>query len=516
MTTYMQCAQRCAMIAFGVSAVIVAESFTPAAAHAQWIRMHHQAYYPADHNWSFQRYYQSADRLFNAFDYGHAILYETLLTRPNAPASLLEEQEYRFITERLLVNPPRLPVVENAIQPQYARLAPEAIAMFEWAHVLHRQLYDVLGDPRMSDIERDSEARRVLDYYLSRPELAFSTKPKSMALMQEQPYSLAFRKGWPRFNGLIWAYHWLQVGLYEPLVVGRDFVERRAMVDAAVARFRQMLVSPPSGLPHQMPMTAAIAPTFAERFPEAAIVFDNLHSMHDVISDILANPQVPRNRKRAEILLAAERFRDDTSFVMTVEGWRTMSLHMGVENQGGRAAGFMAELPQPTVSYGAVMRHDPVTGEMTGVSYGEILEAAAHVHDEPAEDPHAGHQTPAGAAATDASAGPGVHSFEPLPDGGLVAVRADPADTASVRLIREQLRDLREAFSRGDFSSAGFGHDGPVPGTDVMSARSEHIHFMVEHVEGGAVLRMHTSNEAALAAIHSFLWFHLQLRTPGA
>src|SRR5690606_4054431 len=139
--------------------------------------------------------------------------------------------------------------------------------------------------------------------------------------------------------------------------VGRDFVERRAMVDAAVARFRQMLVSPPSGLPHQMPMTAAIAPTFAERFPEAAIVFDNLHSMHDVISDILANPQVPRNRKRAEILLAAERFRDDTSFVMTVEGWRTMSLHMGVENQGGRAAGFMAELPQPTVSYGAVMRH---------------------------------------------------------------------------------------------------------------------------------------------------------------
>src|SRR5690606_33429737 len=252
-----------------VAALLAIAPFVPSTAHAQWIRVHEQAYYPADHNWSFQKNYQSADRLFNAFDYGHAILYETLYTRPDAPASLLEEREYRFITERLLVNPPRLPVVEDAVEPHYSRLVPEAKAMFEWAHVLHRQLYDVLGDPRMSDAEREREARRVLDYYFSRPDLAFSRKPKSMELMQEQPYSLAFRKGWPRFNGLIWAYHWLQVGLYEPLLVGRDFVERRALVEAAVARFRQMLVDPPGGFPHQMPMTAAVAPTFAERFPEA-------------------------------------------------------------------------------------------------------------------------------------------------------------------------------------------------------------------------------------------------------
>jgi len=114
--------------------------------------------------------------------------------------------------------------------------------------------------------------------------------------------ALAFRQKYHNFNGLIWGYHWFQVGLYEPLLVGKSVAERQAGVRATVARFWQMLGDPMTSLPYQMPMTAAIAPEFAKRFPEAAIIFDNLHSMHDVASDILANPSVPRNRKRAEIV----------------------------------------------------------------------------------------------------------------------------------------------------------------------------------------------------------------------
>jgi hypothetical protein len=179
-----------------------------------------------------------------------------------------------------------------------------------------------------------------------------------MRLMQEQPYSLAFRRRYPKFNGLIWAYHWLQVGLYEPLVVARSAEERQAGVTAAVARFQQMLADAPRTMPYQMPMTSAVAPRFAARYPELAIVFDNLHSMHDVISDVLANPAVPRGRKRAEILLAARRYRDDTTEVMTVAAWRRMSAMMGVENMGGPAVGFLGGLPTPSVARGAVMRHD--------------------------------------------------------------------------------------------------------------------------------------------------------------
>jgi hypothetical protein len=372
-----------------IAAALAALALHVAPAGAQWVTTYEQFYLQAPHNWVFRNNYQGADRLFNAFDYGHAILYERLWTRPDAPPSLLEEREYDFLTRRVLVRPPRVPLEEAAIEVRYARLAPEAKQMFEWAHLLHRQLYDVLADARLDTAARDREVARLLAYYRTRRDLAFSARPKSMKLMQEQPYSLAFRKAYPKFNGLIWGYHWLQVGLYEPLMVGRTEAERQAGVRATVARFWQMLQDPPRSFPYQMPMTAAVAPTFAARYPEAAIVFDNLHSMHDVISDILANDAVPRDRKRAEILLAAQRFRDDTSYVMTREAWLTMTGHMGVENMGGPAVGFLPTLPTPTVTYGAVMSHDDRTGAMTGFKYGEATGGEHAGHQMPMPDPAA-------------------------------------------------------------------------------------------------------------------------------
>jgi hypothetical protein len=346
-------------------------------ANAQWSTTHEQFYLQAPHNWTFRNRYQAADRLFNAFDYGHAILYETLWTEPNAPASALEVDEYDYLTKTVLVKPPRVPLEEAAIEIAYAKMAPEAKTMFEWAHILHRQIYDVLGSEKLSESEKDAEVARLLAYYKSRPDVAFSSHPKSMELMQEQPYSLAFREKYPKFNGLIWAYHWLQVGLYEPLLVNATPATRQAGVRATVARFWQMLREPPATMPHQMPMTAAVAPAFAARYPEAAIIFDNLHSMHDVISDVLANPMVPRDRKRSEILRAARLYRDDTSYVMPVQAWLTMSREMGIENMGGPAVGFLPDLPDPTVTYGAVMQHDEQTGKMVGMKVGEMTGAMA-------------------------------------------------------------------------------------------------------------------------------------------
>lgn len=346
-------------------------------AKAQWSTTHEQFYLQAPHNWTFRNRHQAADRLFNAFDYGHAILYETLWTQPNAPASVLELKEYDYLTKKVLVKPPRVPLEEGAIEIAYAKLVPEAKTMFEWAHILHRQIYDVLASDGLNEAEKDAEVARLLAYYKSRPSVAFSSQPKSMELMQEQPYSLAFRQKYPKFNGLIWGYHWLQVGLYEPLLVNTTPESRQAGVRATVARFWQMLDDPPLKMPHQMPMTAAVAPTFASRYPDAAIIFDNLHSMHDVISDILANADVPRDRKRSEILRAARLYRDDSSYVMPVQAWLTMSQVMGVQNMGGPAVDFLPDLPTPTVSYGAVMQHDPRTGRMTGMKVGEMTGAMA-------------------------------------------------------------------------------------------------------------------------------------------
>ena len=86
---------------------------------------------------------------------------------------------------------------QRAIGPDYVQLIPEVVAMFEWAHMLHRQLYDVLSDARISD-ERQVRVQQLLAYYRSRPDLALSLRPKGMSLMEGQPYSLTFRRAAPR------------------------------------------------------------------------------------------------------------------------------------------------------------------------------------------------------------------------------------------------------------------------------------------------------------------------------
>jgi hypothetical protein len=363
-----------------LAAVAAATPLAPLPAAAQWSTAYEQTYLPASHNWAFRRNYNAAERLFYAFDYGHAILYETLWTRPAAPPSVLEEHIYNPLTRRILVRPPHVPLEEAAIEVAYAKLAPEAKVMFDWAHILHRQVYDVWADERIPPAEKDLHIDEILRYYKSRPEVAFSSVPKSMDIMDGQYFSLAFRERYPKFNGLIWAYHWLQIGLYEPLLVARSADERQAGVKATVARFWQMLEDAPDNMPPLMPMTAAVAPRFAERYPEIAIIFDNLHMMHDVISDILASPAVPRDRKQAEIRRQVDLFRDDTSYATTVEEWRQMAVGMGVHNQGGPAVGFLAELPTPTVPRGMTM---------AGMDHAAMDHGAHNGHATP--DPHAGH-----------------------------------------------------------------------------------------------------------------------------
>jgi hypothetical protein len=328
-----------AALALALAAGMV-PAFSAAPAQAQLERVYHPMYLPAQHNWTFRQHYPALDRIFAAFDYGHGILYETLHTRPTAPVSLLEEEIYRHLTLDVLRNPPRMPMPERAFMPRYARLVPLAKEMFEWAHILHRQAYDILADDRVAD--RDAAMEELLAHYLSSP-LAFTDVPKGMAIMDEQYFSQVFRQRYPRFNGLIWAYHWLQVAVHEPLLLHDTPEERQAAMQALLARFWQMLEDPPHALPSEMPMTAAIAPEFTARYPRFAAIFDNLHMMHDVISDILVSDQVAD--KRAEIYRQAGLFRDPDAMAVTREEWIAMALAHGLDAQGGPAVGILPPVP---------------------------------------------------------------------------------------------------------------------------------------------------------------------------
>jgi hypothetical protein len=156
--------------------------------------------------------------------------------------------------------------------------------------------------------------------------------------MDDQPFSQYFRREFPRMNGLIWAYHWLQVGLYEPLMGETTASGRKAGVADALSRFWAMADSAPTRFPSVMPMATGVAPTFSAAHPRAAAIFDNLHMMHDIISDVLANPAVPRAAKPALIRAQLAEFRDPTSNLMGADHWMMMAEMMGgVERMGGRA-----------------------------------------------------------------------------------------------------------------------------------------------------------------------------------
>jgi hypothetical protein len=292
-------------------------------------RTYEQSYAGYTNSWFFRARYPAVDRLFNAFDYGHAMLSETLLRHPSDAARRLEGPVYRKLTCDVLRNPPRVPLEERAVGPMYGINFPEAVATFEWAHMFHRQVYDIIASEPFSLERRDQRIRAALRYYRSRPDLALSEVPKSMELMEGQPYSLAFRQSAPKFNGLIWSYHWLQMAVYDAMLAAPDPPTRRLMIARDVEQFMQMTTEGGKYAPTEMPMTPAIAPMFTERYPEAAIVFDNLHSLHDVVSDILASPKVPSGQKRATILTAISRYRDSTSFTTTRDEWLSMSRSMG-------------------------------------------------------------------------------------------------------------------------------------------------------------------------------------------
>ena len=83
-----------------VAALLMSASATLLActSASQWSTTYEQHYLADGSNWAFRHNYPASDRLFNAFDYGHAILYERLYTRPYDAPSTLEQKEYDFIT----------------------------------------------------------------------------------------------------------------------------------------------------------------------------------------------------------------------------------------------------------------------------------------------------------------------------------------------------------------------------------------------------------------------------------
>ena len=99
----------------------------------------------------------------------------------------------------------------------------------------------------------------------------------------------------------------MQAAAYDVQLLG-DAEKQRELMPQLIAHYHGYLRIPP--LEWQfMPMLPEGASEFTARFPEAAANFDNLHMLHDTISDILASERLPAwEAKRQEIYRALDAY----------------------------------------------------------------------------------------------------------------------------------------------------------------------------------------------------------------
>ncbi len=253
-------------------------------------------YYRAFWNFALREDLAELDSEFNGVDFGHSNLYENLLLTGGQDVPAIEDRA-RKQTLAFIATKPRLNPNEEAIAPTYMKLAWRAQNTFDEAHALHRATYDI-----MASDERDKERalRNVLAYYQN-SEYAITAQRLDHRRLDQFPYSKTFRTRFPLFNATIWSYHYLQVAVYDPLRSAQSLEEKKQAVRPILTTYRGYLAQPPVQWTF-MPLTAELSPIFAATYPEIANIFDNLHMLHDNISDILSSDQLPTwEEKRSEI-----------------------------------------------------------------------------------------------------------------------------------------------------------------------------------------------------------------------
>lgn len=259
--------------------------------------------------------YPEAQKLLFAFDYGHALVYESLL-QDRGRIEDPEKYEKEIMTKILAIlkNPPKVKVDETDIAPDYTYKFPLILSLFDWSHLLHQYVLDVLATSRDRGPVMVHRVNELFAKYKSNQAVAITDQCKTMLFMDGHYFSKAFRRNFPSFNLLIWSYHWFQIKLYEALLKP-TMLERDAAVDKTVKDFWALISNlPDSAEFDMMPETAKEAPSLAKLFPTIPAAFDNNHMLHDIVSDLLVSEKVTDDKLRSEGIRLGRMAQDPNAF----------------------------------------------------------------------------------------------------------------------------------------------------------------------------------------------------------
>lgn len=272
---------------------------TPLFANVIWYPLPVEAY-------RFGEVYPEAQKLLFAFDYGHALVYERLLQNRDLQSNgvVIDPKEFEADTLaeiiHILKNPPAIKDEESDIAPEYYYQFTRIVNLFDWSHMLHQFILDVLATSQDRGPKMQKRIQEIFAKYKSEKRIAITDVCKTMLFMDGHYFSKAFRRAYPSFNGLIWSYHWFQIKLYEDLLKPTK-IERDQAVKKTINGFWALIADLPDSADFDMmPETAVEAPTLAKLFPTIPAAFDNNHMLHDIVSDILTSDKVKYEDLRAE------------------------------------------------------------------------------------------------------------------------------------------------------------------------------------------------------------------------
>lgn len=303
---------------------------------------------------AFAREYPEAAELLNGFRAAHASLLEQMYTTPGITTQQLEGAVFERLADQVRDGGDRpLPSIGEGM-PRFSGYAPNLVQIFDRAHALQRDIYDVYSDTRVTDKYAAAEA--AIDRYLSNPTAALSPTKKSMSAMEDHDMhamhdgmtAMGFRGHAPKTNGLLWASNWLELALSDPLMYYTDEEQREDGVENTVERFYELIESPPQSTPQEMPTPAAVTPELVRLHPRAAAIFHNLHMLQDEVVNVLSNPSAADKRMALDQSLAM--FQDHEHMTVSDYDWIVFSLRNGIFFQGGPAIGRL-ERPERNIRH---------------------------------------------------------------------------------------------------------------------------------------------------------------------
>lgn len=229
-----------------------------------------------------------------------------------------------------------------------------ALEVLRYGQDFRREVLDLLADRGVADPGAAIES--ATDRYIARIGVALPAQPKTMDVLYDHPWALAFRSGHPDRSGALWSAHWFRLALTEPLADLADAGLRAAGVDTVAARYRAKLTpgDPPAAFPSELPLAPAIAPGLIQASPGAAMVWDNLSMFTEVVADILTEASPPD--APAAIETAVDHFVTPGLAVTGQVMWETMALRHGIFFQGGFPLAVMTESERNADSHAMHLR----------------------------------------------------------------------------------------------------------------------------------------------------------------